>query len=137
MLSRKTPTEMPLICQDIIGQRNSPKHTLHILMPERLISRAPIPNVVQRHVRRLIAWPALIALLRRSICLSTPQRTLHPLVLVWALLVPESAPCWSVAVSLDLVASSTATALKDKEVSIGSLRKVMELEYTFRQAEIV
>ena len=77
-------------------------------MPERLISRATIPNVVQGHMRRLIAWPALIAFLRRSIGLSAPQRTLHPLVLIWALLIPESAPCWSITISFDLVAPSTA-----------------------------
>ena len=80
-------------------------------MPERLISRAAVPNIVQRHMRRLVARPALIALLRRSISLPTPKRTLHSLVLVWALLVPEFAPRWSVAVAFDFVASSAAAAL--------------------------
>ena len=88
-----------------------PLQSLHILMPERLIGRrSPIANVIQRHVRRLIARPALVSLLRRSVALSTPQGTLHPFILVWALLIPELAPCWSVSVSLDPVAPSAAAA---------------------------
>lgn len=73
-------------------------------MPEWFVSGPVIPNIVQRHMRRLIAWPALISLL------STPQRTLHPLILVRALLVPVFASCRPVAVSLDPVAPSAAAA---------------------------
>lgn len=99
---------MPLVCHQNI--RHSPLYSLHILMPERLVGRPPISNVVQRHLRRLITWPALISLLRRSVTLTTPQGTLHPLILVWALLIPKSAPCWSITISLDLVAPPTAAA---------------------------
>ena len=80
-------------------------------MPKRLIRRRPpIANVIQRHVWRLIARPALVSLLRRSVALPTPQRTLHSFILVWALLIPELAPCRSVSVSLDPVAPSAAAA---------------------------
>lgn len=73
-------------------------------MSERLVRRPVIPDVIQWHVRRLIAWPALISLL------SAPQRTLHSFILVGALLVPELASCRSVTVSLNPVAPSAAAA---------------------------
>ena len=80
-------------------------------MPKRLIRRRPpIANVIQRHLGPLIARPALISLLRRSVALSTPQRTLHPFILVWTLLIPKLAPCRSVSVSLDPVTPSAAAA---------------------------
>ena len=85
-------------------------HPLNILMSKRLIGRPSVSNVIQRHLRRLVAWPALISPLRRSRTLTTPQWTLHPLILVWALLIPEPAPCWTVTISLDLVAPSAAAA---------------------------
>lgn len=79
-------------------------------MSKRLVGRPPISNVIQRHLRRLVAWPALISPLRCSIALSTPQRTLYPLILVWALLIPEPAPCRTVTISFNLVAPSAAAA---------------------------
>lgn len=96
---------MPLIYQQ--DSRSLVVHSqtaLHFLVPEWLIGRPVIPDVVQWHVRRLIAWPALISLL------STPQWTLHPLILVRALLVPELASRRSITVSLDPVAPSAAAA---------------------------
>ena len=96
-----------------------PHHVLHVLVPERLISRPPVPDIVQRHLRRLIPRPALISLLRRPVALPAPQRALHPLVLVRALLVPEPAPGGTVAVPLDLVAAPAAAARAEEPEETG------------------
>ena len=83
-------------------------------MPKRLIRRTliPIPDLIQRHIRYLIARPGLIpSLLRAPVpLLSTPERTLHPLILVWALLIPESAPCRPVTIPFDPIAPPAAAA---------------------------
>ncbi len=87
-------------------------------MPKRLISRSSLPDVAQRHammrIRCLKSWPILVALLWCSVSLTTPQRALNPLILIWSLLLPETASCGSIAVALDAVRATRAAARREE-----------------------
>ena len=122
----KERLQMPLTSNAIIPHPQKKKHLLHSspLMPKRLIRRPPLlSHIAQRHrmmrIRRLEPRPPLELLLRCPIPQPTPNRALHPLILIRRIAMPHAPPARLVAIPLDAVAAAGTAARAEEPEEAG------------------